>query len=716
MKKTRVKTPTVLQMEATECGAASLSMVLSYYGKYMPLEELRSLLNVGRDGSSAKNIMLAGYKLGMEGNGYAYSPEELKKVVPPAILHWGFDHFLVYEGFDEKKNIAFLNDPAAGHKSVAWSEFEEMFTGICLILRPAADFVKSGSRPRPWRALIDDVLEKRSALGFVLLIAASMAAVNLFSPVVSQIFFDDVITYSHRDWLTGVLLAFAAIFILKSVLLFFSSWCLLRWQGSMTINKSAAFFEHLLRLPLEFYQQRYVGEIVSRLQLNETIASFVTGKLATVVIDFGMAVLYLSLLFIYNAELTLIGIFFTMLNLGLLYYTYGWMKEQQMKLQQEGGKLYGLAASGISAMESLKANGSEGDFFTKWANSNVRYMQICQHSEYIEEYISFVPAVLSAINAAAIMAIGGFEIMDGFMTVGVFVAFQSLMSSFQEPVASITGMTLEIQQSESQMMRVNDVLRYKPEEKVTVREQGSNIPVRLSGRLEMKKVSFNYTNIGKPLIKKFNLKIEPGRRVAIVGRSGSGKSTVARLAAGFYKPWSGDILFDDIPIDEVPTEVMANSVSLVEQEIYLFEGTVAENIALFDSTVSRQAIIQAAKDAQIHDDISQLNGGYDAMVAEGGQNFSGGQRQRLEIARALATNPTLLIFDEATSALDPVTEKAIMTNLRRRGCACLMIAHRLSTIRDCDEIIVLKNGRVVQRGTHAELAAKEGAYRDLISE
>jgi len=379
--------------------------------------------------------------------------------------------------------------------------------------------------------------------------------------------------------------------------------------------------------------------------------------------------------------------------------------------------MYGLSVSGIISVETLKANGNEADFFAKWADANSAYLEMGQRQEYYSQFISFVPAMLSGLNTAIIMAVGGFSIMDGLMSVGIFVAFQSLMSNFQAPVNKITGMSQNIQQTHAQMKKIDDVFRYPvaPEKNISP-EEAARVPAKLSGKLELRQINFGYTVGEKPLLKRLNLLLEPGRRVAIVGRSGSGKSTLAKIVSGLNLPWSGEILFDDIPVEKIPREVLAQSVAVVEQEIFLLEGTIAENIALFNPAVPREDIVRAAKDACIHDDIARLSGGYEAVVDEGGNNFSGGQRQRLEIARALAGNPSLLILDEATSALDPVTEKEIMTNVRRRGCSCLIVAHRLSTIRDCDEIIVLNKGRVVQRGVHSELAAVDGYYKKLIQE
>ena len=713
--KKREKTPVVLQMEAAECGAASLGIILGYYKKYMSLEQLRELCGVSRNGSNAANVMAAAETLGMKAEGFSYEPEELKKLIPPFIIHWDFNHFVVFEGMDAKTGEIFLNDPAVGHRSVPWTEFEESFTGVTLVLRPGENFVRDGEPESVWRTLLSGILKDRYALGFILGVGLCLSLVNLGVPLISQTFLDDVLTFAHRGWLFDVLLALFISLVLTLTLNFLRLWCLLRWQGKMTIDDSSSFLSYVLKLPVSFFQTRYSGEIASRVQFHESIADFVTGRLAVAVLDFAIAVFYLFLLVLYNIKLTIIGVIFTAINIFVTWASYQWLQEQRMKLLQEQGNLYGISVAGIASIETLKANGNEDDFFVKWSDANAKYLTMAQRQEYYSQFINFVPAALGGVNGAIIMAEGGFSIMDGLMSVGIFVAFQSLMQNFQMPVERITAMSQDIQQTSSQMMKINDVYRYPLDpEKTLTAETMKALPPKLSGRLELKQVNFGYSHTLPKLIKKLNLKLEPGRRVAIVGRSGSGKSTLAKLVSGLYQPWSGQILFDGVPSTEIPREIFAQSVAVVEQEIFLLEGTVAENIALFNPNVPRHDIIQAAKDAMIHEDIALMRGGYDAMLEEGGYNLSGGQRQRMEIARALATNPSLLILDEATSSLDPVTEQEIMKNIRRRGCACFIVAHRLSTIRDCDEIIVLEKGRVVQRGTHETLMEEDGYYRKLI--
>jgi ABC-type bacteriocin/lantibiotic exporter with double-glycine peptidase domain len=468
---------------------------------------------------------------------------------------------------------------------------------------------------------------------------------------------------------------------------------------------------------MAFFQQRFSGEIATRVAFNETVANTLTGEAATAVLDIFVALFYLALLIQYSPSLTAIGVSFSLINILLMSMLRKQLAEMSMRVQQEIGKAAGTAVSGLQVIETLKANGNEADFFSKWSGYKAKENESVQQARLLARTASVAPAFFSGLNTALIMLVGGFNIMDGLMSSGVFIAFRSLMGSFQVPVTKLLGLAQTLQTTEMQMQKLNDVLRYETD-KINYAERPAR-PMgkkKLTGLVEFRDVTFGYSPLDPPLIENFNFTLKPGRWVALVGSSGSGKSTVAKLASGLYHEWSGKVLFDGAERPDIPKDVLVASIACVDQEIYLFSGTVRENLSLFDPSVPERDILAGARDAMINDDVTSLEGGYDHRIREGGSNFSGGQKQRLEIARALAVNPSLLIFDEATSALDPVTEEAVLTNIRRRGCACLMAAHRLSAFRDCDEIIVLEFGKVVQRGTHNEMIAADGPYRRLISE
>ncbi len=712
----RVKTDTIFQMEAVECGAASLAMVLAYHGLWMPLEKLRALCGVNRDGSQASNILRAARAVGCSADGYRWSVERLMSQPDkyPLVIHWEFCHFVVLEGI--KGDIAYINDPGMGHREIPIEEFRTSYTGVALYIRPGNDFKPAGKPYSIVSTMAKKLWEDKWAAVFLSLVGLFLIVPGLASPIFSQIFLDEILSRNHPDWLFNLLLAMGVSLVMSCGLAFLQSWCLTRWQEKLTISDSSHFFWHLLRLPVQFFQQRFSGEIASRVAFHESIAGTLSGSMATTVLDFFIAIFYLTLLFQYSVSLTLIGIAFNLVNVAMFFLLRKRLVELSMRNQQEAGKTYGVAMNGLSMIETIKANGDESDFFSKWAGHTAKTMMGAQEIQLYSQTATLIPTLLAGVNTALIMTVGGFSIMDGVMTAGIFMAFQSLMGKFQEPFGRILSLGQTLQSTEIQMQRIEDVYKYEPDHL----NYPDNPPTefdrpRLSGKVEIRDLRFGYSPLSPPLFVNFSMTLEPGRWVAVVGPSGSGKSTVAKIVTGLYEEWKGQILFDDVDRRQIPRDVIVNSVACVDQDIYLLSGTIRDNITLFNPLISKSDVIRAAQDACIHDDILQLEGGYEAEVSESGSNFSGGQRQRIEIARALATNPSVLVLDEATSALDPIVENRILQNIRRRGCACLIVAHRLSTIRDADEIIVLDKGSIVERGNHRELMAMNNFYARLIS-
>lgn len=715
----RVKVPTVLQMEAVECGAASLAMVLAYYGKWIPLEKLRQECGVTRDGSNAENILKAAENFGCVAKGFAGRPVALRKKAKnnfPLILFWEFNHFVVLEGI--KGDIVYLNDPAMGRRKLLWKDFLPSYTGVYLQIRPGENFRREGHRYNIFKTLAAKLMEDKAAVLFVIMLGLCMIIPGLAVPIFNQIFLDDILTMKRPDWIKILLVTMAGTIIFTGFLNWLRASVLTLWQKKLTLGDSSKFFWHIIRLPLTFFQQRYAADVASRIQYNETNAAVISNQAATAVLDFFIALFYLALLFQYSVELTLIGVSISFINLGLVIYMRRRLVDLNMKVQQDAGREYGVLMSGLMMIESIKSSGNEGEFFSKWAGYKAKVINGIQEIQLWTLKVKLLPSLFAGVNGALIMAIGGFSIMEGVMTAGIYMAFQNLLGRFQEPFNNLLMLGNTLQTIEMQMQRLDDVRKYEIDRlNYSEENQVKNFSrKRLSGELELKNISFGYSPLDPPLLENFNLHIEPGHWAAVVGASGSGKSTLAKIVAGLYEQWSGEILFDKIKRRDIPRNVIVNSLSTVDQDVFLLTGSVQENISLFDGTIPKSEIIQAAKDACIHDDIIRLNGGYDSQVTEGGVNFSGGQRQRLEIARALAINPSLLILDEATSALDPITEQRVLDNIRHRGCSCLIVAHRLSTIRDADEIIVLKRGKVVERGTHKEMIQHDGAYHRLIEE
>lgn len=711
----RVKVPTVLQMEAVECGAASLAMVLAYWGRYVALEELRIACGVSRDGSKASNVLKAARNYGLEAKGYRREPADLRQIKLPVIIHWNFNHFLVLEGFDKGK--VFLNDPGSGPRTVTEEEFDRSFTGIVLAFEPGPDFVKQGGKPSMLRALKKRLEGSQRALTYVILVGLLLVVPGLVIPVFSRVFVDDILLAGKGSWLIPLLLGMGFTAVLRGLLTWLQQYYLVRLETKIALHTTAQFFWHVLRLPAEFFTQRYAGDICSRVQSNDKVAQLLSGQLATNALNCVMVVFYFVLMAWYNLLLALVGAAVAVTNIFYLRYVARKRVDQNRKLLQDMGKLSGTAMSGLQIIETLKATGSESDFFAKWSGYHAKALNAEQELGVSTQYLSAIPAFLSTLTNTVVLVLGGFLIFEGEMTIGMLVAFQSLMASFMQPVTGLVGLGSRLQEMEGDMNRIDDVLKYPVDEQTgeDARDaDGDDFYEKLEGFVELKGLTFGYSPLEPPLIENFDLKLTPGARVALVGGSGSGKSTVAKLVAGIYKPWSGEILLDRKARESIPRPVINHSLSLVDQDISLFQGTIRDNITLWDPAVSEFDMIRAAKDACIHDDITSRPGGYNHPLGEGGKNFSGGQRQRLEIARALAGNPSILVLDEATSALDPLTEMAIDERIRRRGCTCLIVAHRLSTIRDCDEIIVLERGKIVERGAHGELKDLNGHYAKLI--
>ncbi|MBX3402855.1 MAG: NHLP family bacteriocin export ABC transporter peptidase/permease/ATPase subunit [Phycisphaeraceae bacterium] len=714
----RVRVPTVLQMEAVECGAASLAMVLAHFGRWVPLEQLRADCGVSRDGSNAANVLAAGEGHGLEGTGYRMEIEGFAGTKFPCILFWNFNHFLVLEGFSRNRKKVYLNDPASGRRVLSMEEFDKGFSGVVITFTPGPTFEKGGRKPSIIAGLAQRVRGMRIAVSYVILAGLGLVIPGLAIPTFTKVFVDDILIGGSKNWLGPLLVGMAVAAMLRAGLTALQAHYLMRAQMKMAIATTGRFLWHVLRLPIEFFMHRYAADISARISSNDRVAQVLTGDLATNVIGVVTAAFFVFLMWRYDPTLTMIGVSLAVVNLLLLRFIARTRADESQKMLQENGKLMSTAMTGVQGIETIKATARESDFFARWAGYQAKSAMAEQRLAVSSTVLNVVPPTLAALSSALVLGLGGWRVMDGTMSIGMLVAFQSLLNSFSHPIEDFVRLGDVVQRLGGDMKRLDDVTNYHIDHVFARDEEDEKAvgPVkRLTGFVELRNVCFGYSRLDEPLIKDFSLSLSPGDRVAIVGGSGSGKSTIAKLLAGVYRPWSGDILFDNRPRDSVPRAQLANSFAMVDQDIFFFEGSIRENIALWDSTLPDEAIQRACKDACIHDDIASRRGGYASEVEEDGRNFSGGQRQRMEIARALVNDPTILVLDEATSALDAATEKLVDDHIRRRGCTCVIVAHRLSTIRDANEIIVLDRGVVVQRGTHDELMMDEnGRYARLI--
>ena len=716
----RIKTPTLLQMEAVECGAAALGIILHYWGRIVPLPELRRECGVSRDGSKASNMLKAAREYKLEAKGFKKELKQLKDLRPPYIVFWNFNHFLVVEGFYSSQ--VYLNDPATGPRTVSLEEFDQAYTGVVLVMQPGAEFSRGGRKPSLLLSLWSRLQGTTGALVYCIVAGFLLTLVGLVVPVFTQVFVDEILIQGRLHWLRPLLLGMAIAAILQGGLTLLRLRYLRRMKIKLSVGMSSRFLWHILRLPVGFYAQRFAGEISNRTSLNDQVADILSGQLATTVIDTVMISFYALIMFQYDWVLTAIVVSFALINVFTLQRISRQRKDANQRLIQDYGKAAGASIAALQSIETLKASGLESDFFARWSGYYTKAINSQQDLGVTNQALSVLPVLISALSSTFLLVVGGLRVMNGHLSIGMLVAFQGMMHSFLQPVNNLVNFGSTLQELDGNLIRLDDVLDNPTDPRLKQKEAGrtqknqiSAAPLaKLQGYIELRNLTFGYSRLEPPLIENFNLLVQPGQRIALVGGSGSGKSTVAKLLGGLYEPWSGEILFDDQPREQIPAQLLTNSVAMVEQDILLFEGTVRENLTLWDATVPEKYIRRACFDAAIDDVVQSMAGGYNADLSEGAANLSGGQRQRLEIARALVNNPSILIMDEATSALDAETEKIIDQNLRRRGCTCVIVAHRLSTIRDCDQIIVLDRGKVVQRGTHEELWQTEGFYSRLI--
>ena len=714
------RTPTVLQMEAVECGAACLCMILAHYGRHVTLEELRIACGVSRDGSKASNLLRAARRYGLDARGLKLEPSQLRMQAAPLILHWNFNHFVVLDGF--RRGMAYLNDPAHGPTVVSESEVDEAFTGIALSFTPSAAFRQGGRRPNASRLLIGRLKGARAGVVFAVLVGIALVVPGLLVPAFAKIFVDEILVQGLADWVRPLLWAMSMTALFMGATALLQQEYLLRLETRLSACESSRFFWHILRLPIQFFSQRYGGEVGSRVATNDRIAQVLSGEVATAAIGAVMIGFYGILMMRYDWMLTLVGVAAAGLNIGCLRWVSRARRDANQRLLQERGKMVGAAMGGLQTIETLKASGGEPEFFARWAGHHAKTLNAQQQLGLTTQFLHVMPAAVMAITGAIVLGAGAARVVEGEMSMGALVAFQGLLTAFLQPTNRLVGLGGSLQEMYGDLRRVEDVLNASPEARsVHVREdrqEGTERSVlmkpRLEGHLCIRNLVFGYNPLDSPLIASFELTVEPGEHVALVGGSGSGKSTIARLVCGLLTPWEGEILFDGIERANIDKRLLSNSVAYVDQDVLLFEGTIRENLTLWDETIPEAVVVRAAKDGCIHDMIAARPEGYGGHVEEGGRNVSGGQRQRMEIARALTLRPTLLVMDEATSALDADTEQRVTENLRLRGCTCLVVAHRLSAVRDCDRILVMDSGAVVEEGTHYALVQRTGLYRRLM--
>ncbi len=709
------KVPVVMQLEALECGAAALAMVAAYYGKWIPLEQARLDCGVSRDGSKAKNIYLAAEHYGFEVEAFRMNPEQLKETGRfPCIIHWNMNHFVVLNGFRGKH--VYLNDPARGSIKVSWEEFDSSFTGVVLMMIPSESFKPEGKR----KSTVDFAKKRLTGAGaavvFVMLATAVSYLFGIVNSVTSRIFLDRLLTGINREWLHPFISILVALAAIQLIVAWAQTVYSLKISGKMAVIGSTTYMWKVLRMPMEFFSQRLAGDIQSRQNMNAAIAGTLVDTFAPMVINSAMMIFYLVVMLRQSPLLTMIGLATLVLNIFMSQLISNKRINITRVQLRDAGKLEASTVTGIEMIETIKSSGAENGFFQKWAGYQASVNTQEVKTQKTNQFLGVIPAFFSTLANYAVLILGVWLTMRGRFSIGAVFMFQGFLGSFMAPAMTLVSAGQTIQEMRTQMERVEDVMQYPEDENVSENKKAKEEELnKLHGNIEMKNITFGYSRLADPLLEDFSLSVKSGERIALVGASGCGKSTITKLISGLYQPWSGEILFDGKPRNAYPREVMVGSLAVVDQEIILFEDTVANNIKMWDDTIMDFEMILAARDACLHDDILALSGGYQHKLASDGRDLSGGQRQRMEIARVLAQDPTIIILDEATSALDARTEYEVVNAIKARGLTCIVIAHRLSTVRDCDQILVMDHGKVVEQGTHEELMKLGGTYAELVA-
>lgn len=708
----RVKTPTILQMEATECGATSLSIILAYYGLYISSEKAREMCGVSRDGSKAINIVKAARMLGMDAEGLVVQDiQALRLIEAPFIVFWKFEHFLVVEGI--KKNKVYVNDPATGPKVISIEEFDKSFTGVVLLIAPGEDFKPSGKEEQSlWGLLYNYFKSDFPELSYIFLISIVLAIPQASLAFFIEFFIDNIVINEQTQWMTGFI--GSMVFVITSIVILFwiQQYFIIRYKLLFSIKNVPLFFRKLLHLPMSFYTQRSSGDVANRMLVFDAISEKITKAISESVNSMLMIAIYSVIIIMINHVIGMVTLAITLINFSILILAKRKIADLASRFSYDQAKMFGIEYSGVQMIEELKFMSGENKFFSRWLGFKSKIIQTQQRIDFYTALISLLPSTLYFLNLVLLVIFSLHFVVQGTISIGGVIAIYTLILLISAPVINIMDHFLKINELKTDLVRIHDVALASKRTRV-VNKKMKKKDLHTDHLIEIKKLTFGYSVLEAPILSDINLKIKKGHSIAITGISGGGKSSLLNLACGLYEPWLGEIYFNGKNIKNIPSKELYSKIAYVDQNIFLFEGTIRDNITMWDNSINDARINKVLKAVCIYDTII-AKGGLDYNINEGGTNISVGQAQRIELARALLKSPELILLDEVTSALDTVTEARIYENLRKMDCTFLIVAHRLSAIKHCDQIVLIENGSITESGSYEELMQQNGRFKEFI--
>jgi ATP-binding cassette, subfamily B, bacterial len=709
----RRRVPVLLQLNAVECGAACLAMILNHHGWRIRVADCREACGAGRDGVTARELAEAARSYGFRVKAFSLGPADIKHIHGPAIAHWEFNHFVVVEQWSPRR--VDIVDPASGRRRLTADEFAAGFTGVILTLEPGIHFKPlRENAPAGWRSYLLSMFRTPGAPALMLqILGASLCTLflGLALPLFTRVVVDRVLPLHIVSAMAILGLGLALVVVAQAVASYLRAAMLIYLQGRMDMQMMLGFVEHLLSLPLRFFQERNSGDLVMRSGSNAAIREALTNQTLSTILDGALVLGYLGILLVQAPYFGLLALALGLLQTAPLLAASRRLRDltQRDLAAQSASQSYLVET--LSGIASLKASGTENHALERWSNLFTKELNASLRRGHCLAALDTAATTLHTLAPLLLLWVGTMQVLHGAMGLGTMLELVGLATAFLQPVSSLQSSLQRMQLVAANLDRIADVVEAAPEQAPAI----VHSTPRLSGRIELRNVSFRY-DPAKPLaLRNISLIIEPGQKVALVGHTGSGKSTLAMLLLGLYPPSEGEILYDGIPLHLLNYRALRSQFGVVLQESFLFSGSIRQNIAFGNSHLEHHQIVEAARLAAIHEEIVDLPMGYETRLAERGSGFSGGQRQRISLARALACQPAILLLDEATSHLDVITERRVERNLNQLACTRIVIAHRLSSVRNADQIVVLEGGAVAEHGLHHELLAHQGRYAALVN-